>query len=365
MLRPRAAVLLEECAEAHVPELLLPVVTAFGFDADVHTCPRGQIEGRTASLAREVPVLLLIPDPVREVLSIEAETIETNYVVVVVREGSPVAQCASELAQAVLVCEESGGSRFVLDVVQAMATASAELRAHPGRYVPLAKRTTEAREPYRVLHMSKEAIISPTGHGLVDFSYELRIEGDGFSGTSHFFGLTDEAGADASLPPITQLMNRPAIDRFLGQSFSYRLLSPNDGAMRMNAVEVLEESTRRRKVLRFLFSPQPHVGQVIKYAMSWSHPGLYAVHGLDTSALKCPHDFEHIDISHLFLSDRTEPATVFERDGEPTLHVYNPLDMHIAQLTSTRTTTIRGLRYSWSLSGLVSHSTAVAEWNRR
>jgi len=314
--------------------------------------------------ARRVPLLVAFLDPLSNTINwLKEAVLGSTYLVVV---GCPsLAPETVPCQKCVAVAELDPGEDAGLQILRLLAAARREFETNPAPYLPLDARTTETREPYTVLNVSKQVIISPTGHGRIDFTYEIVVRGEEFVGSSHYFGLTPEAPADAVLPPLEQLINRPLWDLSLGQGFAYRLLYSTRDETRMDIMEVQSESTSRNKVLRCIFAPRPSVNQILKYAMAWAHPSVFTVRGPDTSALRCAHNYEHLELSLMFLHERSTSVETFEPGKEPILNVYNPLEIRVAQLPSRAERLMNGTRYSWDLTSLASHTRLVAEWTRR
>jgi hypothetical protein len=292
--------------------------------------------------------------------------LEGTYTVVVADEETAAEASQSGCVKTTvrLPCTGAGACGLAGNLVEALVRAREELLRVPEQYLPRAKRTPEAVEPYRGLRISKKACVFPSGQGVVDLEYSIQVTGRQFEGIAHYIGLTNEAPEDAILPPLRELLNRPIYDRFVGQRLALKQILPDAQLSQMQLVEVAGESTTRNRVFRLLFTPRPHLGQVLQYSMSWSHPQLFATGGEDSSVLKCLHDYDEIDLSLVFSSPSSRTG-LFAADGEPVLHIYNCLDMETGCLNARHRETPEGSQYSWSLGSMHSHTTLVTKWKLR
>jgi len=259
---------------------------------------------------------------------------------------------------------KSMGVELALDSISVFHHIKDLFISQPVTYLPFTKRIPEAREPYRMISVSKCAMVFSSGQGYIESTYDLEVLSQEFEGVSHYFGLTREAPPEAKLPPLEYLLNRPFPDRFLGQTFSYRLLAPAESSLHMAAIEIPEESDERKKVIRFLFTSPISRGQRIKYVMAWSHPRIYSPHGEDTSGFQCVHDYENLHLAYLFVSARGTAKEIFEPHGEPILSIFNPLDIKIGELPGYSQLKLTGLEYSWQLSNLPHGTTLIIKWKR-
>jgi len=319
--------------------------------------------------ARCVPLVVLngSSDSEGKVFShlIEEELLENSYVVVLTDGFFPKA-ASMESRGMRCITVTNAKEQNILHMLEALVSAHECLLSAPDRYLPVDRRSTEAREPYVGLRFEKNVTIFPsTGQGIVDFEYHIQVQSASFEGTSHYVGLTSESPGEEILPSLANLVNRPVSDRYVGEKFSFGIISPNPVGMRMNILELPNESSERTRVFRLLFSPQPQVGQTLAYAVSWSHPQLFATHGLDTSVLRCLHEYDEVKLSFLFAVDPTTSRNIFESSAEPTLHIYNCLDMEVARLTGIFESKPQGLRYSWRIGRMGSNSSCVVKWKLR
>ena len=370
MLCPRALII--GCGgDGRADGMASEALKTLGFD--VSSLQRSDSDSNTyrylLPLARKVPIAVVICDSLSSEgsnLDDVLAALEDTYTILVADAQTagtaPQVRCIKETVAlpgpGVSTCELAGS------LLGALVRAKGELLRTPEQYLPLEKRTPEAGEPYRGLHITKSACVFPSGQGIVDLEYTIQVTGEQFEGIAHYIGLTNESPTDAILPPLRELLNRPIYDRFVGQRLALKQILPDAEVSRMSLVEVPGESTNRNRVFRLLFTPRPHAGQILQYSMSWSHPQLFSAGGEDSSVLKCLHDYDEIDLSLVFGS-RDDGASLFAEQGEPVLHVYNCLDMVTAHLNARHDERPEGSRYSWSLGRMRSHTTLVAKWKLR
>ncbi len=301
----------------------------------------------------------------RWVLRSEAELFPTSIVIIIVDKGS---QSIAELQKRyrdVAIYDSSNHEQLLQSLLQYLQEAKVELAADPLAYVPLAKRSTETREPYDVLSVHKDVTVSPSGHGYIETTHCIQVLDDGFEGTSHYFGLNEYTPPEIHLPSLLELMEKSVSKRFTDESFSYRLLAPLDRGIYMSAIEVEHESGSRTKVFKFSFSPTVEKGTIIRFAWSWSHPSIFNQRGEDESCLTCSRHYGEVGLGLTFLRNTGETAWPFSDNGSPILRTTNPVGIDLGSVTPKCTVLLHGIRFGWEIFEAEQNSRLAIHWRLR
>ncbi len=367
MTAPRALLVVAGSVPEELGEATTEVLRHCGFEVESTSYAQqlASSQGCTCEGGIRAPLVLVLAGADADYRSIVQWASSLGTSLIVIAHDSTLATAEVQPHGCHLAYDRTRPERSLPGILGAVVQAQRLFIADPIRFLPAETRSREAQEPYQGLSLEKEVLILPDGQGLVDFTYEMGIMSDAFEGVSHFLGLTDNAPAGTTLPALGNLLNRPFAERFLGQSFSYRLLDSYPRGMRMSLLEIPDESSPRSRVFRFLFDPRPLPGHTIRYGMSWSCPRMYAVHGADESNTKCLHDYRRVCLRFTFCSDCADTAELFETGGEPVLRVFNPLEIEVARVRANPQPVALGVQYRWELSGIQSHTTLSNQWERR
>ena len=251
---------------------------------------------------------------------------------------------------------------FITQLLSELRSVERELLLHPERYVPTGQLTVESLEPYDVLSARKQVRVDPTGHGYIEFEWEIFVTGEGFEGTTHYFGLDSSVPRDQTIPPIEEMLALPLRARHDKATFDCALLWSTDRDLTMSPIELTDQSTERYRVVRFLFLPPPSPGSIIRFAWSWAHPAVFVKHGTDASSFRCIRDFAKLDLVCRFEHADAATPICFSHDGEPALQIVNPAGVDQAHIHGVGRRSLNFTQYSWRFEGAQLNSKYIVRW---
>jgi len=366
----RASIIIDQVLEQSPISTIIETITrASGYVPHVLSvdCKDSNTRSEIVSESINSPLVVLafreeIPQWLQK---LDQQTFRNSEVIVVMDEASSSLASLQRALNRLVVYSSSEPQAILEPLARSLAEAKEALAMQPLNYVPLSRRTTEAREPYDVFCVRKEVTISPSGHGRIETKHTIRVLDDGFEGTSHYFGLNEYTPGAIELPSLRELLHHSVEERYSGRSFSYRLLSPSEGDLYMSVVEIEHESQPRTKVFRFLFSPEVKKGTLLRFAWSWSHPGVFNPHGEDASTLRCAREYQEVSVGLTFLRESRSASWPFADGGSPILERKNAVGMELGSLMPRQETLLHGTRFEWRLFSEQENTTLSARWRLR
>jgi hypothetical protein len=340
-----------------------------GLGADVKTVTtqlrQGAVPPEVSAHKSEGPLFIIITEdaPPAWMSHPEAEDMLSNKLVIVcVRRSAPAHEVwTGHFDHVVEMINGENVSKFVASFLRTLEKAKETLLTSPESYTPIYRKTAESQEPYEVMSALKKVQVSPFGYGNIEFEWEIRILGSGFQGTTHYFGLNEHVPPSEKVPSLAELLREEAPNG--NPTFRCAMLASSQEPLAINPIELTEQSTSRYCAIRFVFTPAPLQGTVIRFAWSWSHPSVFSRHGEDSSCFHCLRDFKRLDLIYRFERLRMDECVRFAPQGEPVARIINSAGVFQAQFPGSGQEHLNFVQYRWRFQEARTNSRFIIKWN--